>query len=49
VAQRRERFPDQADEWTTYLYFLREHASIDGSLPRSFDSLIADVFADAIS
>jgi hypothetical protein len=49
VAQRRERFPDQADEWVTYLYFLREHASIDGSLPRSFDSLIADVFADAIS
>jgi hypothetical protein len=49
VAQRRERFPDQADEWVTYLYFLREHASVDGSLPRSFDSLIADVFADAIS
>ena len=49
VAQRRERFPDQADDWVTYLYFLREHASIDGSLPRSFDSLIADVFADAIS
>jgi hypothetical protein len=49
VAQRRDRFPDQADEWVTYLYFLREHASIDGSLPRSFDSLIADVFADAIS
>jgi hypothetical protein len=49
VAQRRERFPDQADEWVTYLYFLREHASIDGSLPRSFDPLIADVFANAIS
>jgi hypothetical protein len=49
VAERRERFPDQADEWVTYLYFLREHASIDGSLPRSFDPLIADVFADAIS
>jgi hypothetical protein len=49
VAERRERFPDQADEWVTYVYFLREHASIDGSLPRSFDSLIADVFADAIS
>jgi hypothetical protein len=37
--------PDQADSWRTYLYFIREHASADGTLPRSLDPLIADVFA----
>jgi hypothetical protein len=36
--------PEQADAWTTYLFFLREHAAADGSLPRQFDGLIADVF-----
>jgi capsular polysaccharide biosynthesis protein len=38
--------PEQADEWRTYLFFLREHAGSDGSLPSQFDSLIADVFGD---
>jgi hypothetical protein len=40
--------PAQAEEWRMYLFFLREHASQDGSLPRSFDLLIADVFADVL-
>jgi capsular polysaccharide biosynthesis protein len=47
VAVRGETSPERADEWRTYLFFLREHANIDGSLPRSFDSLIADVFGPA--
>ena len=40
--------PEQAENLQTYLYFLRQHASPDGSLPRSFDPLISDVFGDAL-
>jgi hypothetical protein len=40
--------PEQAENWRTYLYFIREHASPDGTLPRSLDPLIADVFADIV-
>jgi hypothetical protein len=36
--------PELVAEWRTYLYFLREHAGADGSLPVQFDGLIADVF-----
>jgi hypothetical protein len=40
--------PDRAESWRTYLYFIREHASPDGTLPRSLDPLIADVFAEIL-
>jgi uncharacterized MAPEG superfamily protein len=40
--------PEQAEHWRTYLFFVREHASPDGTLPRSLDPLIADVFADVV-
>ena len=40
--------PEQAESWRTYLFFVREHASPDGTLPRSLDPLIADVFADIV-
>jgi hypothetical protein len=40
--------PARIDEWTTYLFFLREHADHDGALPRAFDPLISDVFAEVI-
>jgi hypothetical protein len=40
--------PEAVENWRTYLYFVREHASPDGSLPRSMDALIADVFADVL-
>jgi capsular polysaccharide biosynthesis protein len=36
--------PEQQEEWANYLFFLRTHADADGRLPRSFDSLVADVF-----
>jgi hypothetical protein len=39
---------EQAENWRTYLYFVREHASPDGTLPRSLDPLIADVFAEIV-
>lgn len=38
--------PEQVEEWGTYLYFLREHASSDGSLPRQFDGLVQEVFGE---
>ena len=41
--------PEQAEAWRTYLFFVREHASPDGTLPRSLDPLIADVFADIVN
>jgi hypothetical protein len=40
--------PEEVENWRMYLYFVREHASPDGSLPRSMDALIADVFADVL-
>ena len=40
--------PEEIEYWRTYLYFVREHASPDGSLPRSMDALIADVFAEIL-
>jgi hypothetical protein len=40
--------PEELENWRTYLYFVREHASPDGSLPRSMDALIADVFAEIL-
>jgi hypothetical protein len=36
----------QQEEWMTYLFFLREHAAADGTLPPSFDTLVNEVFAD---
>jgi len=38
--------PEQIEDWRTYLYFLREHAAADGTLPAGFDRLIDNVFAD---
>ena len=35
---------EQKDEWSTYLFLLREHADADGTLPASFDQLVNDVF-----
>jgi hypothetical protein len=40
--------PEEIENWRTYLYFVREHAAPDGSLPRSMDALIADVFGDIL-
>jgi hypothetical protein len=34
----------QQEDWSTYLFLLREHADADGNLPASFDQLVNDVF-----
>jgi hypothetical protein len=36
--------PEQREEWSTYLFFLRAHAEADGTLPASFDQLVNDIF-----
>lgn len=41
--------PERADEWASYLFFLREYAAPDGSVPRSFDWLIQDTFSELVS
>jgi len=34
----------QQQQWSTYLFMLREYADADGTLPRSFDPLVNDIF-----
>ncbi len=46
VEQHGREFPDRAEEWTSYLFFLRDYAAPDGTLPDSFDALISDTFSD---
>jgi uncharacterized protein involved in exopolysaccharide biosynthesis len=48
VEHRGREFPDRAEEWTSYLFFLRDYAASDGALPDSFDALISDTFADLL-
>jgi DNA repair exonuclease SbcCD ATPase subunit len=44
VEQRRQEFPDRADEWHWTLMSLRNVADISGALPRTVDDLVRDVF-----
>jgi hypothetical protein len=44
VRERSHAEPEQQEEWTNYLFFLREHADADGVLPASFDQLVNDIF-----
>jgi uncharacterized protein involved in exopolysaccharide biosynthesis len=48
VAERGDAFPDRVEEWRTYLFFLREHASPEGVLPPSFDALVDETFGDLL-
>lgn len=48
VTERRAEFPDRAGEWDSYLYFLRDHAAPDGTLPPRFDYLVAEVFDELL-
>jgi capsular polysaccharide biosynthesis protein len=49
INERGEEFPERLDEWSSYLYFLREYAEPDGSVAASFDWLIEDTFADLVA
>jgi hypothetical protein len=48
VEERRNGHPERAEEWATYLFFLREHAGPDGTVPASFDWLIEDTFGEIL-
>ena len=48
VEERGGDFPDRIDEWSSYLFFLRDYAEPDGSVPASFDWLIEDEFAELV-
>jgi hypothetical protein len=48
VRERGSADPAQVEEWNTYLFFLREHAESDGTLPASFDSLVNEVFGELL-
>jgi len=48
VAERASEFPERAEEWRTYLFFLREHASPEGVLPPSFDALVDETFRELV-
>ena len=45
----RDRYPDRYDEWQAYVFYLRDHAEIDGSLPSNFHPLVEDVFAELLT
>jgi capsular polysaccharide biosynthesis protein len=49
VRDRMEADPAEHEAWTTYLFFLRDHAAPDGSLPSSFEPLLNDVFGELAS
>jgi capsular polysaccharide biosynthesis protein len=48
VEERGREFPERIDEWESYLFFLRDYAEPDGSVPASFDWLIEDEFAELV-
>jgi hypothetical protein len=48
VAAREADFPERASEWHAYLFFLRDHAASDGTIPAHFEYLIEEVFAEVL-
>ncbi len=49
VAERGSEFPERVEEWRSYLFYLREHASLEGALPQSFDALVDDTFHELLA
>jgi hypothetical protein len=49
VAERGPEFPERIEEWQAYLFFLREHASMEGVLPPSFDALVDESFHELLA
>jgi subunit length determinant Wzz-like protein len=45
VAERGPAHPGRLDEWESTLFFLRDYAGPDGTVPGTFDWLIEDTFA----
>jgi len=41
-------WPERVDDWAAYLFYLRDYAEPDGSLPASFDALLDEVFGSVV-
>jgi DNA repair exonuclease SbcCD ATPase subunit len=48
VEESADDFPDRADEWRYTLFYLRNEADIDGSLPGRFDALVEECFGELL-
>jgi hypothetical protein len=48
VRERASDFPERAEEWADYLFYLREHAGPDGRLSANFSGLVHDVFGELL-
>jgi len=48
VEERRAEHPERAEEWESYLFFLRDYAAPDGAVPATFDWLIQEQFAEVL-
>jgi capsular polysaccharide biosynthesis protein len=48
VAERGSEFPERVGEWQAYLFFLRQHASMEGALPPTFDALVDEAFHELV-
>lgn len=48
VEERAENFPDRVDEWRYTLFYLRNEARVDGSLPARFDGLVDECFGELL-
>jgi hypothetical protein len=48
VADGVARHPERREEWESYLFFLRDYAGADGSLPPRFDGLVEETFGDLL-
>ena len=46
IEARSDSAPEQVEQWRTYLFFLRAHAAVDGTLPESFGPLVSEVFGE---
>jgi DivIVA domain-containing protein len=44
VREHGDAFPEHVDEFAFTLYYLREHADVEGRLPKSFEVVIEEVF-----
>jgi hypothetical protein len=48
VDRRADESPEQLDLWRAYLSLLREHVTVSGALPDTFDQLIDEVFGELL-
>jgi DNA repair exonuclease SbcCD ATPase subunit len=48
VEERADEFPDHVDEWRYTLFYLRNEARVDGTLPSKFDALVEECFGELL-